>query len=273
MKSGITVDRAICTGCGQCVKDCMVKAIVMENNVPVMAADGLKLCFNCQHCLAICPAGALSVNGISPDDCPANGALPAPEMMKNLIRQRRSVRQFKSEELDQETLDFLIDSLHWTPTGCNDHRLRFFVAGKKEISEFRKITDRYMRFMIKSGLMSLLVPRYKRYFDDILKGEDVIYRNAPHLILVMSPKKAPCAKSDPVIALTQFDLLAQSCGVGTCWCGFAERAFKVIPALRRMIDCPKNYYVGAAMLFGTPAIKYQRASKPDKFDIITGIRP
>ena len=115
--------------------------------------------------------------------------------------------------------------------------------------------------------MSLLVPRYKRYFNDILKGEDVIYRNAPHMIVVMSPKKAPCTVSDPVIALTQFDLMAQSCNVGTCWCGFAQRAFKVIPAMRRMIGCPRDYYVGAAMLFGSPAVEYQRSTAPEKFEV------
>ena len=269
MRNGIVIDKLKCTGCGSCVRDCMVKAIVMDEqeHIPVMAPDGLKLCFNCQHCLAICPTGALSVNGITPGESPAKGNLPSPADMANLIRMRRSIRQFSDKELNKEKLEILIDSLHWSPTGCNDHRLRFFVAGKNEIAEFRKITDRYLRFMIKSGLMSLLVPRYKRYFDDILKGEDVIYRNAPHMIVVMSPKKAPCTQSDPVIALTQFDLFAQSCNVGTCWCGFAERAFKMIPSLRRMIGCPRDYYVGGAMLFGTPSVSYCRASNPEKFDV------
>ena len=274
MKNGIVIDKSKCTGCGKCVSDCMVKAIVMDQNdhIPVMAPDGLKLCFNCQHCLAVCPAGALAVNGTAPGECPEKGNLPLPEDMANLIRQRRSIRQFAADELDKGQLDFLIDSLHWSPTGCNDHRLRFFVAGKKEIAEFRKVTDRYLRFMIKSGLMSLLVPRYKRYFTDILNGEDVIFRNAPHMIVVMSPKKAPCTKSDPVIALTQFDLLAQSCQVGTCWCGFAERAFRIIPSLRRMIGCPRDYYVGGAMLFGTPAVNYFRASKPEKCALVYQIK-
>jgi ferredoxin len=267
----ITIDQSRCTGCGECVKDCPVGVLKTENHVACVVKP--ENCIKCQHCLAVCPGMAVIFNGIKAEDCFPAGPLPEPEKVINLLRMRRSIRRFSEKEVPPEILQELLSQLKYSPTGCNDHRLRFSVAGKKEISEFRKITDRYMRFMIKSGLMSLLVPRYKRYFDDILKGEDVIYRNAPHLILVMSPKKAPCAKSDPVIALTQFDLLAQSCGVGTCWCGFAERAFKVIPVLRRMIDCPKNYYVGAAMLFGTPAVKYQRASKPDEFDIITGIRP
>ena len=267
MKSGIEVDISKCIHCASCVKDCMVKALKFNQDTgfPEMVADGVKLCINCQHCLAVCPAGALSVNGVSAGNCHPVGALPDKEAFLNLIRQRRSVRRFKKEPLNRETLDILKNVLHWTPTGCNDHRLQFFIAGKEEIAEFRKVSDRWLRFLIKSGLMSLLVPRYRRYFDYILSGADIIYREAPHLIVVMAPAKSPCCKTDQVIALTQFDLMAQTLGVSTCWCGFAEYAFRLIPQLRKMIGCPRGYRIGGVMLFGKPAVKYFRATQPPEF--------
>lgn len=247
----------------------MVKALTFnsETGLPEMVADGKDICINCQHCIAVCPSGALAVNGVSGADCRISGVLPEPENMLNLIRQRRSIRRFKSDALDKKTLEVLKNALHWTPTGCNDHRLQFFVAGPEEIAEFRKVSDRWLRFLIKSGLLALLVPRYRRYFDYVLNGADIIYRGAPHLILVMAPAKSPCCKTDQVIALTQFDLLAQSLGVGTCWCGFAEYAFRLIPQLRRMIGCPRGYRIGGAMLFGTPSVKYFRATEPPEFVI------
>lgn len=269
MKNSLVIDTGKCTGCGQCALDCMVKAIAFDKTEkqPYMIADGGRICIHCQHCVAVCPVGAVSIDGVSAADCPPLGELPSSESMMNLIRQRRSVRRFKPEEIAPEQLEKLKDALHWTPTGCNDHRLQFFIAGKREIAEFKKVSDKWLKFLIKSGLMGLLVPRYRRYFDEVLGGADVIYRRAPHLIIVMAPKKAPCCRTDQVIALTQFDLLAQSLGVSTCWCGFAEYAFRLIPELRRMIGCPKGYVIGGAMLFGTAAVDYKRSVSPEPFSI------
>ena len=238
-----------------------------ESETPRFSADGKQICIHCQHCIAICPTGALSIDGVHASDCPAAGELPEVEKIENLIRQRRSIRRFAKEPLPQEILEHLKNALHWTPTGCNNHGLQFFIAGRAEIAEFKAVSDRWVRFLIKSGIMGLLLPRYRRYFKDVLAGADVIYRNAPYLIIVMAPKKAPCCKTDQVIALTQFDMLAQSLGVGTCWCGFAEYAFRLIPKLRKMIGCPKDHVVGGAMLFGKPSVEYQRGTMPSKFVI------
>lgn len=269
MNSMVVIDGKKCLRCGLCVSDCMVKALVVnvDSGLPELAQDGEKLCFRCQHCVALCPTGAVSVNGVSAAQCLPAGELPSPELMQNLIRQRRSIRQFKADEVDQSVLDKLKNALHWTPTGCNDHRLQFFIAGKEEVARFRDITGKYLRFMIKSGLMGLLVPRYRRYFDAVLSGEDVIFRGAPHLIVVMAPAKAPCSRTDQVIALTQFDMLAQCYDLGTCWCGFAEYAFRLIPELRKMISCPRGYRIGGAMLFGKPDVHYLRSTMPEKFEI------
>ena len=99
------------------------------------------------------------------------------------------------------------------------------------------------------------------------KARCEIARNAPHLIVVMAPAKSPCCRTDQVIALTQFDVMAQSFRVGTCWCGFAEYAFRLIPRLRRLAGCPKGYRVGGVMLFGKAETEYCRATAPEKFAV------
>ncbi len=273
-KNFITVDTEKCSGCSACVRDCMVGALQIspEKKIPEMVNGGDEICFGCQHCMAVCPSGALAFGGKNVADCPPAEKLPETKEMLALIRQRRSIRHFMPEELDPQSMALLKNSLHWTPTGCNDHRLRFFIAGPQEIAEFRQIIDRRLRFLIKSGIMGILVPRYRRYFDAVLNGADVIFREAPHIIIVMSPAKSPCCVTDQVIALTQFDMMAQALGVGTCWCGFAERAFRLIGKLRRLIGCPKGYYIGGAMLFGKPAVKYFRATLPEKYVIQDGIK-
>ena len=131
------IDKKLCTGCGKCARDCMVKAIDFDREVkvPRFVDDGAEICIHCQHCVAVCPSGALSIDGVKAENCPPNGALPEVEKMENLIHQRRSIRRFSGEELPPETLEKLKNILHWTPTGCNNHGLQFFIAGKKEIAD------------------------------------------------------------------------------------------------------------------------------------------
>ena len=106
-----------------------------------------------------------------------------------------------------------------------------------------------------------------RFLDAIKNGEDVIYRGAPHMIVAATPKNAPCAEADPWIALSYFDLLVQSYGLGSCWCGFAVHAFKWNRTLRKRLNLPKGYKIAAVLLFGKPDVNYHRATKPENFKI------
>jgi len=124
------------------------------------------------------------------------------------------------------------------------------------------------QFLIKSGIMRIVYPGYKRFEAALLGGKDFVFRGAPHMIVVATPKNAPCGKFDCSIALTQFDLYAQSLGVATCWCGFAYYAFTLNRGMRNLLQLPKGYRVGAVMLFGPPAVTYPRATDPEPYTII-----
>ena len=106
--------------------------------------------------------------------------------------------------------------------------------------------------------------RFKSAFE---QGEDVIFRGAPHMILVSSNIKSPGANVDPIIALSYIELYAQSLGIGTCWCGFGQTCYKLMPKLSEMINVPDGYKPVYAMLIGYPAVKYQRNIIAEKFPI------
>ena len=266
----ITVDPSKCTRCGRCIADCIVQVIHMDKNgVPAIPEQAEQYCMGCQHCLAVCPAAALVCDGHTPENCVPAGPLPDESRMMNLIRQRRSVRNYRPENLPPETMTKLLDSLRWIPTGCNDHRLAFTVIDDKaKMEPFRARMRKITRFLIKSGIMRIVYPGYKRFEAALLGGRDFVFRGAPHMIVVASPKDAPCGKTDVSIALTQFDLYAQSLGVATCWCGFAYYAFTLNRGMRNLLRLPKGYRVGAVMLFGPPAVTYPRATDPEPYTII-----
>ena len=256
------VDRNKCIKCGACSSDCIVKIIKRDTeDFPYVPAELDKFCINCQHCLAICPTGAITCNGVTAAQCPPIGNVPSPENMLNLLRQRRSIRRYKQENLPPEVIAKLRESLAWSATGCNDDSLLFrIIDNKEDMTFFRETATKILCRLIKSKILQILYPNAKRFLFEILNGEDVIFRNAPHMIVCAVRKNAPCKEADPWIALANFDLYAQTFGVGTCWCGFAYYLFKFSRTLRKRLDFPKNYKITSIILFGKPAVKYQRST-------------
>ena len=95
MNKNFVVDKEKCTGCGLCVKDCSTVAIKLdENNNPYMTEKGNTNCMECQHCLAICPTGAISILGRNPEGSSSIEDF-SPENILNTIKTRKSCRHFK----------------------------------------------------------------------------------------------------------------------------------------------------------------------------------
>ena len=260
----LRIDEAKCLRCGACAEDCPAGPLAMnsENGLPTVAEGGAERCLRCQHCLAICPVGALSIFGRDPDAAEANEKLPAPGELLNLIRCRRSFRRYRRENLPSATMEKLLEMPAWVPTGVNDHRLRFSVIDDLAVMErFRRSAGEKVLAAIAAG--GPAGERFARYRDRILAGDDVIFRGAPHLIVVSSPADAPCAAADPVIALSYFELYAQSLGVGTVWAGIVTWILQAIPALRAELGIPDDETVGYAMLFGPTDLKYPRGTLPE----------
>lgn len=264
------VNKEKCIHCGLCEKDCGTGIIKLdENKVPFINKDDEKYCMKCQHCLAICPVGAISVCNKNPENsdiCDDN--LPTDEQILNLIKHRKSIRHYKHENLDKETLKKLKDMLKYSPTGCNNHELHISMIEDVEVMDkFRNYANEVVRKIVLSNILSPVTKKFGKYRQALEEGKDIIFRNAPHMVVVSVPVTAPCAPVDPIILLSYFELYAQSLGVGTLWCGFAEIALKFIPELCEYLEIPNGYKVGYVMLFGKTDLKYQRTTQPEDYKI------
>ena len=266
----VKADFQKCIKCGKCINDCVVKILQRDaNGFPFVPEELEKFCLDCQHCLAVCPTGAINCNGKKADECLPLSPLPPPEEMAALLRQRRSIRHYKNENLPAETLDKLKSALAWSATGCNDRRLIFkLIESKEEMAFFRQETEKMLKKLLRFGILQMLYPRVKRFLQDIQNGEDVVFREAPHMIVCAVSEKSPCKEADPYIALSNFDLYAQTLGVGTCWCGFAVYALKFNRKMRASLNLPKGYKIAAVMLFGESATIYQRSTAPENFKFL-----
>lgn len=266
------VDETLCIKCGACAKDCLMGIIEMKPN-PVMPAEKEAMCMECQHCLAVCPTGALSILGKNPADSLANTKdKPTPEQMKNLIMNRRSTRRYVNQAIDKALIKELLSTASYAPTGENGNSVRFTVADNIEtMDKLRATTYDAVIKACEEGK----VPENLAFLYDFAKlwksdGIDVMFRGAPHIVIASAPNDCPSPKEDTMIALSYFELLATTNGLGTLWDGMFKLTLEfVAPELRKTFGIPDNHLVGYAMIFGKPAVRYARSIQSEGIDIQT----
>lgn len=265
------VDSEKCVKCGACVADCPTRIIKMpEGEIPQIKVEDEEKCLKCQHCYTLCPMQAISIFGLDPevDSVDINSAsMPAPASIDTLVRGRRSVRKYKQENVDKDLIERLLLSAANCPTAVNNMSLRFDV-----------ITDIDQMHKIRQGVMSGLValsdagefPAQAAYLEQAIEpwkkyNFDMVFRTAPHALIVSAPKDSPfCKMTDVSIALSYFELIAQANGLGTTWCGLLKMSMELLPEYKEMLLTAGagDYY---CMLFGYPAIKFARTAKRDSF--------
>ncbi len=265
----LKIDEEKCIHCGMCVRDCIVHCLELNDKteIPQFVKDKEGNCIKCQHCLAVCPSGALGIWGADPSNSEPVGNINSEELL-SLIKSRRSIRQYKPENLDFERMNKLKSMLKYAPTGVNFHDLHFAVVDDIEIMDnIRNWVNPKLVDILGNPAVKKLVPHLASLRDAIADGHDVVFRGAPHMVIVSVPINAHCKKEDPMIALSYFDLYAQSMGVGTLWCGFAYYCFKLFPELCEYVEVPDGYRVSYVMLFGKPDVKYSRSVQPGEYNI------
>ncbi|MDR0932329.1 MAG: nitroreductase family protein [Victivallales bacterium] len=264
------VDESKCVKCGACIRDCASEILEFdqEREFPHLIAGMEERCNKCQHCLAICPTGALEIFGRDPEESIPPDSNPDSEEILSLIANRRSFRSYRHENVDKVTLDKLKDMLKFVPTGVNAHSLYFaFIDDVKVMDEFRDYTIKAINRMLKEDPVPPFVARMARYREQLERGKDVIFRGAAHMLVVAADENSPTPEIDPAIALSYFELYAQSLGIGTVWCGLAQGALLTFPDLLSRLKLPKGYKPGCCMLFGNTDLRYCRAIQPERVQI------
>lgn len=256
------VDERRCVKCGLCANDCPMKVIDLKTGFPRISAEKETNCMKCQHCLAVCPHKALSILGRNPEASEAlSQNYPTPDNLEVLMKGRRSVRQYKDENLDAGLIQRLLDVAWHAPTGMNMNGVQFTVINDKvKLHKFREEAYSRLATRVEAGPLPkerAMLASFVKLWQE--KGIDILFRNAPHLVVTSSPKKSTTPVPDSIIALTYFELFAQSLGVGTLWNAFLKWTIdELAPELKLSLGIPEDHLFGYAMVFGKPAIEYKR---------------
>jgi len=263
-----TIDGLRCTKCTRCMTDCPVQIIEMDSGLPFIKEDNEVNCMACQHCLAVCPHDALSIFGITPEECVPIKDAATSEAMDALIRNRRTVRRYKNKNVDPEKLEALFASAANAPTGKNTRTVQLHVIDDAEqMAIFReKVISRLEEINKKGGLTGGW-EFFKGVIKDHRSGNDIVFRGAPHLVAASVAEESPTPDADGFILLSYMELMASSMKLGTVWLGFLQYIFQLAPDLKELLSIPKGQKLVYALLLGEPSVHYHRGVMRDKLPV------
>jgi len=156
------------------------------------------------------------------------------EILKE-IADRRSVRKYKSDEVEKEKIEAIINAARLAPTGVNSQPGRFLIITDEEIKKKIAFEDHNQQWMLTAPVLIVCMADINCRLDDY--DEDLNETNP-----VFELKQII---RDSAIGIGYLLLEAQHLGLSTCWTAWFNQE-----DIRRAIDVPKNLYVNGVVSLG-----------------------
>lgn len=259
----IEIDVKKCIGCGQCAQDCIMKNIAMV----AKRAKRKGMCFNCGHCVAICPGNAICIPNYDMDDVQEYDEQTftiSPENFLNAVKFRRSMRKFRDMPLEKEVLEKVIQAGRYSATGVNMQDVKFIVL-QDELEEAKELiwkgTHAFTDMLEETK--DERAPMFRMFCDayDENKKNDRLFFNAPAAIVMAanSPQSA-------MIAAANMEMMAVASGLSVLYDNYIVYSVNSSPEAKEWLDVG-NKEVVIALLVGYPGVQYKRTAPRRKANI------
>ena len=271
------VDKSKCIKCGKCIYVCSGMVLQFgKDGYPEMKdfeRFGWRGCWRCEHCLAVCPKGAISIFGKKPED-----SLPPPnddmgEQMSRLLVNRRSCRRYLDKNVEPQIIDKILKALESAPTGGNSCNVEYTIIDDKDrVKAIRDIAYQDMeekaRNHIYTSSFSDFYYKKMKESEKTVRNGDLLFCGAPHLFIAHEKcvgKWADDSRVNCDVATTYFELISNSYGLGTIIMSYpAEVLNELSSKAREMLNIPKDHYTKLIVGFGYPEIKYARGVQKER---------
>jgi len=280
----IKIHQEKCNGCGLCVTICKDFSLKIVNGIAALNEDPLFGCVGCGHCMAVCPTAAIEIFGreLSPADLfdlPGKEMAAGYDQLLNLLKLRRSNREFKIKPVEQNLVNKIIEAASTAPMGIPPSDVNILILDSPQ--KVRKFSEDFCRYLESMqwfvskwflGLMrpflsrannelfnKFIRPMFKIYIGNMKMGVDLVTYDAPLAIYFYgSPYADP---ADPLIAATYAMIAGESLGLGTCMIGGIHPMIqngKKAKEFREKYGIKYASREGLFVLFGYPKVKFRK---------------
>jgi len=226
-------------------------------------------CWKCQHCLTVCPTGAISILGKNPED---SGPMPDESIgkqMEYLVSTRRSCRRYLDKNVDSKVVDDILSAMQNVPAGGNSNNVEYTVIDDRE--QVKRIWNVAYSKMDADAKKGVYTNSFNNFYYTKMKAsertvrkDDLLFCGAPHLFIAHVKcvgKWSEDYKVNCNIATAYFELLAQAHGLGAIIMSYPAEVIESNPQAREMLGIAKNHYMKLIVGFGYPEIQYHRGSQ------------
>lgn len=247
----IKVDANKCVGCNLCSKICPMQNIEIHNKKATVMSDK---CMLCGQCYAVCPKKAITISNLEGVEKKEDFYLN-PNDVLNVIRFRRTVRQFKDDKIPKEILKQILEAGNLTHTAKNMQDVSFIVLDKQKHRIELMAVNLFRKFKPMANLFS---PEVKR----IKINDNFFFFNAPIVIVVLAN-----AKENGILAAQNMEFVAEANGLGVLMSGLFTAAANLSPKIKKAIGIPKGKKVAMTLVIGYPNVKFSRSAPRKKVDV------
>lgn len=164
-----------------------------------------------------------------------------------LLRIRRSIRDFKDKEVPLDTVKEIIRESCLAPSSGNGQPWQFIVVNNRTL--IKRLSDESKRNLLADLERNPASP--SRNYEGVLRDESFnVFYNAPCLVFIGGNKAVLSLQVDCALNAAYFMFSASERGLGTCWIGLGR--FIHDPELRSLIGMPDSYEIVAPLILGYP---------------------
>ncbi|MGO1468611.1 MAG: nitroreductase family protein [Tissierella sp.] len=150
--------------------------------------------------------------------------------MLDLLMNRRTIRKYKDQEIEKETIDKILKGALTSPSGRNIKPWQVLVVNDKEVlAKLGKSRGKISAHMKDAGL---------------------------GIVVIADPNLTNIWIEDASIMATVIQLTSQSLGLGSCWIQVRERLNEneesVEDCVKEILNIPNNYRVECMLAIGHP---------------------
>lgn len=253
MENKILVNIDKCIGCKKCVIDCPMSNIIIKDKKAIVLSND---CLICGHCQAICPKNAIEITGFDEDIEEVDKYILNPEEYLRSIKTRRTIRDFRDDDIDDYIINQIIESGRYAPTARNAQDVSFIILKDKK-DEFENIAVLFFRRLIKVAKVFSVSLR-KINIDD-----NFFFKDAPIVILVVSKNKI-----DGSLASQNMATMAESYDLGVLFSGLFTIVANRSGKIKKELKLERKEKVINTLVIGYPKVKYLRTTNKKKAKVL-----